>query len=239
MADENLILRYLTDLDPASGLNGADVFHVNQGGVDMSITLDNLIRSVVSLNHPIGKVVLFSIAANPNLLFPGTTWARLPNAGAVIRMSNDDTDVGDTGGSDSVSLTVDNLPAHNHFVDFNTQDHNFGQMNTEPNGNHNHGASCGASGDHQHQGGARAPGAVWGSGTWGTDNQGYVPYNWTSINGGHTHAITVNPSGDHAHGITLPNHAHTVSGNTNNTGAGTQFSVINRFIKLAAWHRTA
>lgn len=239
MADENLVLRYLTDLDAATGVSAADVFHVNQGGNDMSITLANLIKSVVSLNHPVGKVVLFATSSNPNVLFPGTSWARVPGAGSVIRMSSGDSDILDTGGADNVSLVADNIPAHNHYVDFNTQDYNFGAMNTETNGNHNHGASCSAAGDHQHQGGARGPGAAWGSGTWGTDNQGYVPYNWTSINGAHNHNITVNAAGNHAHGITLPNHAHTVAGNTNNSGSGAAFSVVNKYIKLAAWYRTA
>lgn len=239
MADEDLILRYLTDLPVASQINSDDLLHLNQGGDDKAITVTLLIRSMVNSHYPVGKVLLLANTANPNNLFPGTQWSRVSGAGSTIRIANDDSDVLATGGQDTVTLTAGQIPAHLHYMSFNTQPHNPGTINTEANGNHGHSASSGYAGDHQHQGGMQAPGAQWGTMRSGTDNTGNYRLCWTSVNGGHSHSVTINAAGNHQHGVSIPAHTHLVQGNTNNAGGGDAFSIVNRFIKLAAWQRTA
>lgn len=239
MADENILLRYLTDLPTASSIADGDLFHVNQGGDDKSVSMVTLMRSIVNGHHPVGKVLFFANTANPNTLFPGSTWARLPGAGRVVRIATNDADVGTTGGSDTVNLSIEQMPAHSHVISLTTQAHNFGTVTTSTAGNHNHTATCSTNGNHNHRGGARAPGANWGSGTSGTDNQKYIPYNRTSDAGNHAHTVTVAANGNHNHTIALPAHSHGISGNTNDTGNGAGISIINQYIKLAAWYRTA
>lgn len=239
MADSDLILRYLTDLPVATQIAGDDLLHLNQGGTDKAITITSLVRAMIDTHYPVGKVVMFANTTNPNLSFPGTKWARVAAAGSTIRIANDDSDVLATGGQDSVTLTVGQIPAHLHYMSFNTQQHNPGTLYTEANGQHNHGASCGYAGDHQHQGGLGSPGAQWGTYVTGTDNSGNYGKNWTSTNGGHTHPVTIGDAGNHQHAVSIPAHTHLVQGNTNNTGNGQAFSIVNRFIKLAAWQRTA
>lgn len=239
MADENLVLRYLTDLTPATAIAGEDLLHLNQGGQDLSLTVNMLIRSMINSHYPVGKVILLANSSNPNLLFPGTTWSRVPGAGSTIRIANGDNDILQTGGTDSVILSADQMPSHTHYMSFNSQAHNPGQILTEPNGQHNHAASCGAAGDHQHQGGWAAPGAQWGTARTGSDNQNNYSLNWTSINGGHTHPVTIGANGNHQHGVSIPAHSHLIQGYTQAAGTGAAFSIVNRYIKLAAWSRSA
>jgi len=237
MADD-VILRYLTDLAGASVVNDDDLLHVNQAGADKSLSIQTLLRSVLSSVYPVGKVILMANSQNPNLLFPGTTWKRVAAPGSTIRIASGDADVMATGGNDTMTLTSAQLPAHNHYMSFNSQGWNPGEVLTTPNGQHTHGAGCSTNGDHQHQGGLSAPGAAWGTLRTGTDNTGSYALNWTSINGNHSHTIDVYADGQHSHGVTIPAHNHLIQGYTENSGSGASFSITNRFIKLAAWQRS-
>lgn len=241
MPDESqLILRYLTDLDSASSLADDDLLHVNQGGEDLSITVAKLAQALILRHYPVGKVMFFANTVNPNSLFPGTTWTRVPGSGKTIRLAADDnSDIMSQGGSDMVQLEGGHLPPHTHWINLTTQPYTYGTVGTTSAGYHNHAATCGYAGDHQHQGGWGAPGAAWANASTGSDNQKSRSLNWTSQNGGHTHPVDVQPSGEHTHTVTLPAHSHVVTGSTGNAGSSAAFSVVNAFIKLAGWYRTA
>lgn len=237
MAD--IQLRYLTDLDSATSVVASDLLHLNKGGEDMSLTIEVLIRSMLASAYPIGKVVFFATTANPNTLFPGTKWSRVPGAGRTIRLSSDDnSDILVTGGADEVTLSTDNLPSHRHYISLTTQQYNHGNIATTEQGYHTHTATCGTAGNHNHQGGMNAPGAQWSTMGSGTDNTGQYKLGWTSVNGAHSHTVTVDSAGNHSHYVTIGAHTHDVTGNTQTTGNGSKFSVVNKYVKLAAWYRT-
>lgn len=237
MAD--IELRYLTDLEAATNVASSDLLHLNKGGEDMSLTIEALTRSILASVYPIGKVLFFATNANPNSILPGTKWSRVPGSGRTVRLSSDDnSDILVTGGSDEVALSADNIPSHRHYISLTTQFYNHGNIQTTEQGYHTHTATCGSAGDHQHQGGMRAPGAQWSTTGSGTDNTGQYKLGWTSVNGAHTHSITVNDSGNHSHYVTIGSHNHDVTGNTDSSGNGSKFSVVNKYIKLAAWYRT-
>lgn len=55
-----------------------------------------------------GQLYLSFDATSPEKIWPGTKWTQL--TGRFLRAANDT----GTGGSDSVTLTIDQLPSHNH-----------------------------------------------------------------------------------------------------------------------------
>lgn len=62
---------------------------------------------------PIGCEIMLSDKTDPNTKYPGTTWA-LINDNRVLRASSNPDNIGETGGADRVTLTVAQLPVHNH-----------------------------------------------------------------------------------------------------------------------------
>lgn len=193
--------------------------------------------------YPVGIVTWFNSNVNPNTALPGLTWTYLNNGvGRTIRIAAaNGSDVATTGGSDSVTLAVGNLPSHTHSFSATTSSFDYGTKNTNTTGAHTHSVSGSTSsaGNHNHaiswigQNSTHYSGG--GGGKIGT-GPGY-----TDAAGAHTHTIsgTAASAGNHAHSVGIGAHSHTVSGNTGGTGSGSAFSVTNQFYKLMAWVRTA
>lgn len=193
--------------------------------------------------YPVGIVTWFNSNVNPNTALPGLTWTYLNNGvGRTIRIAAaNGSDVATTGGSDSVTLAVGNLPSHTHSFSATTSSFDYGTKNTNTTGAHTHSVSGSTSsaGHHNHaiswigQNSTHYSGG--GGGRIGT-GPGY-----TDGGGDHTHSVsgTAASAGNHAHSVGIGAHSHTVSGNTGGTGSGSAFSVTNQFYKLMAWVRTA
>ncbi|UPW39678.1 tail fibers protein [Escherichia phage vB_EcoM_ESCO50] len=193
--------------------------------------------------YPVGIVTWFNSNVDPNTALPGLTWTYLNNGvGRTIRIAAaNGSDVATTGGSDSVTLAVGNLPSHTHSFSATTSSFDYGTKNTNTTGAHTHSVSGSTSsaGNHNHaiswigQNSTHYSGG--GGGRIGT-GPGY-----TDSAGAHTHTIsgTAASNGNHAHSVGIGAHTHTVSGNTGGTGSGSAFSVTNQFYKLMAWVRTA
>lgn len=193
--------------------------------------------------YPVGIVTWFNSNVNPNTALPGLTWTYLNNGvGRTIRIAAaNGSDVATTGGSDSVTLAVGNLPSHTHSFSATTSSFDYGTKNTNTTGAHTHSVSGSTSsaGHHKHaiswigQNSTHYSGG--GGGRIGT-GPGY-----TDGGGDHTHSVsgTAGSAGNHAHSVGIGAHSHTVSGNTGGTGSGSAFSVTNQFYKLMAWVRTA
>lgn len=79
-----------------------------QIGLDVEIKGKSLIDTV----YPVGSIYLAYNHTNPATLFPGTTWARI--YGAFPWFTDANGQIGLTGGERTVTLTVNNLPAHDH-----------------------------------------------------------------------------------------------------------------------------
>jgi microcystin-dependent protein len=88
--------------------------------------------------------------------------------------------IGNKGGSEKVSLTINNIPAHNH------------SGSTSTAGNHNHGIAT-RQDDWNDSGGA---GPSWGDG----DNGAYKAYHVSEYSGNHSHSFTThNTGGNQSH----------------------------------------
>lgn len=195
--------------------------------------------------YPVGIVTWFNSNVNPNTALPGLTWTYLNNGvGRTIRIAAaNGSDVATTGGSDSVTLAVGNLPSHTHSFSATTSSFDYGTKGTNSTGGHTHSGSGSTStnGNHTHYI------AAWnGTGAGGNKMSSYAVASRaggsnTDAAGNHSHtfSFSTDNTGAHTHSVGIGAHTHTVSGNTGGTGSGSAFSVTNQFYKLMAWVRTA
>ncbi|UGO54924.1 putative tail fiber protein [Escherichia phage JLBYU28] len=193
--------------------------------------------------YPVGIVTWFNSNVNPNTALPGLTWTYLNNGvGRTIRIAAaNGSDVATTGGSDSVTLAVGNLPSHTHSFSATTSSFDYGTKTTNTTGAHTHSVSgsTNTTGNHTHtiyRGNARTNSET---GKTGFDNPSFNGTSGAAGNHSHTVSGTAASNGNHAHTVGIGAHSHTVSGNTGGTGSGSAFSVTNQFYKLMAWVRTA
>lgn len=206
--------------------------------------------------YPVGIVTWFNSNVDPNTALPGLTWTYLNNGvGRTIRIAAaNGSDVATTGGSDSVTLAVGNLPSHTHSFSATTSSFDYGKKNTNSTGGHSHSVSgtTSAAGNHAHHLGlllVNGGDAQYGYTTvrnsktrtldWLDRKDNKFPNTNTTGNHTHTWSGTTSGDGDHSHSVGIGAHSHTVSGNTGSTGYDSAFSVTNQFYKLMAWVRTA
>ncbi|EHM40217.1 phage baseplate protein [Hafnia alvei] len=213
MAD--ITLKYLTDLSSASNADEGDLLHINQSGNDRSITVEVLLNAMFNMRYPIGKVEWFANDVNPNTIWTGSTWARLPGNGRTVRLANETgSDVLHTGGSDNLTLTEANLPQHSHQIDLKTSQFDYGAKTTSTMGAHVHVMS------NIMLGGINNKAVSGGStGSWGSKK--------------------TDAAGNHNHRVDIGAHSHDVKGSSGTSGSGAQANITNSFIKLAGWYRTA
>ncbi|EJR6128086.1 hypothetical protein NXM89_003694 [Escherichia coli] len=200
--------------------------------------------------YPVGIVTWFNSNVNPNTALPGLTWTYLNNGvGRTIRIAAaNGSDVATTGGSDSVTLSVGNLPSHTHSFSGTTSWFDYGTKYTDGQGAHDHdrgnmeisgdfgffrsdaNSFYTASGAFAISGSQASRGFTGNNFTYGTPVNFYASRAWT----GRTSWVDA-----HTHGVGIGGHNHTFSGDTGGTGSGSAFSVTNQFYKLMAWVRTA
>ena len=195
------------------------------------------LNTTASKLYPVGSVYISFNATDPSTLFGGT-WQRLKD---TFLLANGDTYAPNTtGGSATKTISVSNLPAHNHSVNAS--------------GNHNHTATTSTAGNHTHTRGSMNITAEcgeilhsdWYSGS--MYNERFVGYrnfsggnipsaaaafeasrSWsgaTSTNGSHNHTLTTTTNGSHTH-------------TTNNTGGGLPLNILPPYQTVYMWKRTA
>ncbi len=183
-----------------------------------------LSRPIVDVSHPVGIVAWFAQNKNPNEIFPGTTWAYIDEGeGRAIRIAKQNgSDLLQTGGSDTATLTIANLPNHSFEVWGETKVDPGATFNTGNGGAHFH--DIGVSGKNSRHG---TVGTSPDYGYKGSDNSNEADIPLTSS------------APEHVHSVTTPSHKHDFTGQTNDIGSGASFSTENKFVTLMAWYRTA
>lgn len=213
MAD--ITLKYLTDLPAASSAALTDLLHVNQSGNDRSLTISVLIKTMIDSVYPVGSAHFFTNSSNPNVIWPGTIWARIPGAGKTIRLANNSgTDVMQQGGNDSVTIATANLPPHSHSIDINTESFDYGSKSV-------------STYTHSHTIGLRSVGVLTG-GAQDRSSDDIV-----------SSQSTTTSSDTHSHTVAIGSHYHRATGDTGSVGSSSPIDITNQFIKLAGWYRTA
>ncbi|HHR6132180.1 TPA: phage baseplate protein [Providencia alcalifaciens] len=229
---------YATNAALTSGLNTKlNTSNVAQGtgsstaNVMSQKAVTDALQNAVNLNaiYPIGIVVWFAQNKNPNTLFPGTKWQYIGENKTIRLAAASGNNVLSTGGSDSVTLTEAQMPAHSHAFSATTNStgghtHNRGTM--EINGQF---AAVRRGGNQNNTlSGAFATRTHWNAGTsyGGGDDAGGL---WTF-------QASKGWTGDTSNSGA---HTHTVSGTTGNKGGGASVNITNAYIMLMGWYRTA
>jgi len=167
---------------------------------------------------PVGTIFMNTSATNPASLLGGGTWVRWGKGRMPISLdeANARWDVAeDTGGADTVTLAIAQIPSHAH-----------GGGTTGQSADHSHGGYTDSQGSHQH--GYQYPNDAAGAAA-GSMNY-WRPYRTagaTDWGGAHTHNIaTYGASNDHSHGVYAE-------------GGGGAHENMPPFIAVYMWKRTA
>jgi hypothetical protein len=185
--------------------------------------------------YPIGEVKFFATFLNPNKQWPGTLWYYTGENKSIRIAKEDGSDVMGTGGADTATLSVENMPKHNHGVSGQVGEFDHG---TRWVSEFDHGTKwTSEGGEHAHQGGMVAPGEAWdGDYVVGSDNDSHRTRNWTSQNGKHSHTVDI---GKHNHTVDIGKHSHSLEITSAEVGGGQAFSIVESHIKLMCWYRAA
>ncbi|MEI6019263.1 phage tail protein [Klebsiella quasipneumoniae subsp. quasipneumoniae] len=165
-------------------------------------------------DNPVGTTRFFNQNVNPNEKWPWSQWLYTGENKTIRVGKADGSDVGTTGGSDTVTLQQANLPAVQIDVTGTTSEQPEQTLTTKPGGRHKHG-------------GVPSRDNPWEIG-------GDISQRFNPANLGETDEVE-----DHEHEFVTPPHDHTVEGKTDNLGEGQSFSVVEAHTLLMCWARVA
>lgn len=165
-------------------------------------------------DNPIGTVKFYAQNVNPNERYPWSQWVYTGENKTIRVGKADGSDVGQAGGSDTVTLEQANLPAVKIDVSGETSEQPEQKLTTTRGGVHNHGGVAGKD-------------DPWEIG--GDVRQLFNP----------KELGVTDDAGEHDHEVTVPPHKHTTSGKTDNLGEGKSFSVVEAHTLLMCWSRVA
>lgn len=172
------------------------------------------VRSAWELDNPVGTTRFFSQNLDPNERWPWSQWVYTGENKSIRVGKADGSDVGQTGGSDTVTLQQANLPAVQIDVSGETSEQQEQKLETTRGGIHNHGGVAGKD-------------DPWEIG--GDVRQLFNP----------KELGVTDDAGEHDHEVTVPPHKHSTTGKTANLGEGKSFSVVEAHTLLMCWARVA
>lgn len=165
------------------------------------------VLQVLQAVYPIGSIYCSYGNTSPAVLFGFGSWTKIE--GRFLLGANSTYGLGSTGGAATVTLTVSQIPAHNHGASSASAGAHTHTVTVNEAGLHAHTASSNSTGAHTHT-------ITVASG--GTHNHTAT----TASAGAHTHTIAVNNGGEHAHTASSASAgAHTHTASSNQTGAHT------------------
>ncbi len=193
---------------------------VGQLGNDIQKAIAEAIKTAVrdawEEDNPPGTTRFFNQNLNPNERWPWSQWVYTGENKTIRVAKADGSNVGNTGGSDTVTIQQANLPAVQVNVSGETSELPGQELTTRE------------AGRHKHKGGMLAPGDVWDDNyIVGSDNDSRRTRNYTD------------EVADHSHIVALPAHKHTTTGKTDNLGEGKSISVVEAHTLLMCWSRVA
>ena len=220
MTDPAVVIASLGEVDRAKNeaKDYADKI-INELDINIQQAITEAVKTAVrdawEEDNPPGTTRFFNQNLNPNERWPWSQWIYTGENKTIRVAKADGSNVGNTGGSDTVTLLRANLPAVQIDVTGETSEQEQQELTTSGNGRHRHRAGDGA------------PGDTWQDATHGTVNQKYTGCNYTDY------------AEDHQHSVTIPPHKHSTSGKTADLGEGKSFSVVEAHTLLMCWSRVA
>lgn len=179
------------------------------------------IDSVLSKAYPVGAIYCSTVETNPHDLFGFGTWEYIEQ-GRVLLSQGDKYSAGSTGGAETHTLTVQEMPSHKH------------GGATGDGGAHTHTGVSSEAGEHTHTGVVYNAGAGLGAyrGARGLDILKVKPYDDTILD------VAINKAGAHTHDVTITgasNHTHTI----NAEGEGQAHSIMQPYLSVYMWKRVS
>lgn len=179
------------------------------------------IDSVLSKAYPVGAIYCSTVETNPHDLFGFGTWEYIEQ-GRVLLSQGDKYSAGSTGGAETHTLTVQEMPSHKH------------GGATGDGGAHTHTGVSSEAGEHTHTGVVYNAGAGLGAyrGARGLDTLKVKPYDDTILD------VAINKAGAHTHDVTITgasNHTHTI----NAEGEGQAHSIMQPYLSVYMWKRVS
>ncbi|EIW9291258.1 phage tail protein [Klebsiella pneumoniae] len=172
------------------------------------------VRDAWEEDNPPGTTRFFNQNLNPNERWPWSQWVYTGENKTIRVAKADGSNVGTTGGSDTVTLQKANLPAVQIDVSGETSEQAEQKLTTTRGGVHNHGGVAGKD-------------DPWEIG--GDVRQLFNP----------KELGVTDDAGEHDHEVTVPPHKHTTTGKTDNLGEGKSISVVEAHTLLMCWSRVA
>ncbi len=201
--------------------------------------LNSLINSSLTnlkdLLYPVGCIVqttAYSTVSEMREAYGGNDWELITNR--VLMGAGDTYSVGETGGSDSVTLTTANLPSHNHTYSRSSTTTGSTTLTVSQIPSHNH--NFGVTKDSEV--GYVPANSMIGSATVRTNAIGISNTGGTFTDrAGNTSCTTIvhntGDSGSHSHSISR------TSTTTGSTGSGTSIDITPSYYSIYIWTRTA
>ena len=180
------------------------------------------IDSVLSKAYPVGAIYCSTVETNPHDLFGFGTWAYIEQ-GRVLLSQGDKYSAGSTGGAETHTLTVQEMPSHKH------------GGATGDGGAHTHTGTASEAGEHTHSADIKPYGRD------GQKNRRLYNVN-DIISGGSEYEIgakvDIQPGGAHSHEVVINSsgaHSHDI----NADGDGQAHSIMQPYLSVYMWKRVS
>jgi len=191
-----------------------DLVLVTKGGTEVNV--GRIIPPAVN-NWPVGSIFMNTTPTNPATLLDGGTWVRWGKGRVPVSIDEAQVEFDgaeEVGGAKTHTMAIAHMPSHSHGG-------GTGWMSAD----HSHTGYTSTDGSHQHGYIAQQPAAQTDNGSW----------NYYT---GRVGAAT-DPAGSHSHGIQTygasANHYHSITAE----GSGTAFNIMQPYITVYMWKRTA
>lgn len=214
---DNIGNEQITSAHLAKSIN--DMFDAVRKDID---ALKPKINEVLTKAYPIGAIYCSTVSTNPNELFGFGTWEYIEQ-GRVLLSQGDKYNAGTTGGAETHTLTVQEMPSHKH------------GGATGDGGAHTHTGTASEAGEHTHSADIKPKGRTGQSDFRinSFDNVAILGIGNTTgakvdiqPGGTHTHDVVINSSGAHSHDI-------------NSEGGGQAHSIMQPYLSVYMWKRVS
>lgn len=215
----SVLAQFMADTTGSDILDDGDMDALNSHLISAIKSLITQTSINIDSVYPVGVVIFFAQNKNPNTLFPGTTWNYIGEDKVIRLAKQDGSDVLKTRGSDSVTISKNNLPNVQLDVTGTAAESVLGTLSTTEAGGHAHKGKYAESNTSIDGGSSNRR-------SWATDY-------------GYSEEGLIESVPNHAHQVTIPDHGHQISGKTAAMGNGASINVINACITLMGWYRSA
>ena len=197
-------------------------------------TSNSLVNDLLNRVYPVGSIYMSAVNVSP-AAFLGGTWQAIEQ-GRMLMAAGSSWQAGTTGGAAYHTLTVAEMPAHDHSATETAAGGHTHEASTGTAGAHSHSGSTNSTGNHYHTGTTSTSGAHH-HGTWGENTrQGPAPFGYydstnnhwgmsgdldtdnaiynTTTDGNHSHGFSTSWAGEHAHSLSIASagaHTHSVA----------------------------